>query len=77
MKHITRSPDLAHKRGEALRFRNAVIKELYDGETDEVKEEVNCQHEEGNFSEDEDAGDDDVAAAAEERRVTTALNFQK
>jgi hypothetical protein len=79
IKHIGRNPDLARKRGEALRFRNTVIKELYSAETDEVKEVVENRREEGYFSEAEDVepDDGDAVEGAERRRRTKAYGYHR
>jgi hypothetical protein len=47
------------KKGEALRHRNAVIREIFDAETDEVKATVEKRREEGGLSDDEDIELDD------------------
>jgi hypothetical protein len=55
---IAENPALKRKRGEKLRHRNTVIREVFDVETDEVKEEVEKRRKEGIFSDDDiDDGD--------------------
>ena len=79
--HIAENPDLERKKGEALRHRNATIKEIFDTETDSVKAEVEKRREEGSFSEDEaiegDGDDDEDVDAIERQRRTKAHDFQR
>lgn len=79
--HIAENPHLEKKKGEALRHRNATIKEVFEIETDSVKAEVEKRREEGSFSDDEGIeedgdGDEDVDPT-EQRRRTRARGFQR
>ena len=77
-RRIDKYPDLKTK-GEALKHRNAVIKELFEDETDEVKAEVDRKREEGDFSEHEDINFNDAGTvdAVERRRRNRAFGVQR
>jgi hypothetical protein len=77
--HIAENPDLEKKKGEALRHRNAVVREVLNDETEEIKAEVEKRREEGILSEDEDIEpdhDDDIEAIERQRR-NKALSLQR
>jgi hypothetical protein len=78
-RHITRHPELKNKKGQVLKHRNAVIRELLNAETDEVKAEVRRRREEGDYSDDEDINpdDDNAVDAVEIQRRTRAYGFQR
>jgi hypothetical protein len=80
-RHIDRHPELKTKRGESLKHRNRVMRELFKLETGEVKAEVEKRREEGDFPEDSDEDinfdDDDTVDATERQRRAKALGFQK
>ena len=78
--HIANNPDAAGKKGEQLRYRNELLKELLALEADEIKQRVDSCREEGVFSDDEmpepeAAGD--AAAVTERQRRAKADAFQK
>lgn len=76
--HIAENPVLKNRRGEVLRHRNAVIREVFNAETDEIKEEVEKRREEGFFSEEEiDPDDDDGIDSIERQRHAKALSLQR
>jgi hypothetical protein len=76
-RHLTENPT-GHGRGEALRLRNAVIKELFDAETEEVKADVKKKREEGSFSdEDIESDDDGEVEAIELQRRNRARRYQR
>ncbi len=66
-------------RGQVLKFCNAVIKELYDLETDKVKAEVERRCEEGGFTEDEDtdSNNDDGVVLSEWWHHAKAHGYQR
>ena len=76
--YAAKNPELAQKKGQDLRYRNAAIKDFYKGETNEVKVEVDKRREDGDFSDNEDIElDDDDIEAAEWQRRSRALAYQK
>jgi hypothetical protein len=79
--YITEKPEMQVKKGERLRHRNEVIKELLAAETDEVKAEVEQRREEGIDSDDErdvESEDDGEDISPEEKqRRAKALSFQR
>jgi hypothetical protein len=77
-KHIARHPNRDSK-GDVMKHRNAVVKALFEIETDEVKAEVLKRREEGDFSESEDMNfdDDDAVEAAERKRHSKASAVQR
>ena len=77
--YIAENPSMKGVRGQVLKFRNAVIKELYDLETDEVKAEVERRCEEGGFTEDEDtdSNNDDGVVLSEQRHRAKARGYQR
>ena len=77
--YIAENPSIKGVRGQVLKFRNAVIKELYDLETDEVKAEVERRCEEGGFTEDEDtdSNNDDGVVLSERRHRAKARGYQR
>jgi hypothetical protein len=77
--HIAENPDVAGRKGESLRYRNAVIRDFFNAEPDDVKAEVEQKREEGLFSEDEDIESNDGFAvdAFEKQRRTKVLGFRR
>lgn len=77
--YIAKNPAMKTKPGEYLRFRNLLLKQYFDLETDEVKVEVERRRQEGIFSEDEDIepDDDDDVDATERQRRTKAFGYQR
>ena len=80
--YITENPEMKSKKGERLRHRNVVLKELLDAETDDVKAEVERRREEGIMSDDEDlveSEDDegDGLDPVEKERRAKALFLQR
>ena len=78
--HIAKNPDGAGKKGEQLRYRNELLKELLAAEVDEVKQRVDLCHEKGDFSDDEthepEAACEGVSTTERQRRAK-ADAFQK
>jgi hypothetical protein len=78
--HIAKNPDAARKKGEQLRYRNELLKELLAVEMDEVKQRVNSCREEGVFSDDEtpepEAAGEGMSVPERQRRAK-ADAFQK
>src|SRR5258708_26201296 len=72
--YIAENPSMKGVRGQVLKFCNAVIKELYDLETDEVKADVERRCEKGGFAEDADtdSNNDDGVVLSEWRRRAKA-----
>jgi hypothetical protein len=77
--YIAENPSMKGARGQALKFRNVVVKELYDLETDEVKAEVEKRCKEGDFTEDEDtqSNNDDGVVLSKQRRRAKARGYQR
>ena len=78
--HVAENPDKSSRRGEQLRHRNEVLKELLGMETDEIKQEVERRHEEGIISDDEASepeGADESMSTAEAHRRAKAYAFQR
>jgi hypothetical protein len=77
--YITENPEMKSKKGERLRHRNVVLKELLDAETDDVKAEVERRREEGIMSGDEDLVEseddegDGLDTVEKERRTKASL----
>jgi len=80
-KRVTENPDMERNtlKQEALKFRNAAVKEFLDAETEEVKAEVERRREEGNFSDCDDIEFDDgnPEESVERQRLKKVLGFQK
>ena len=78
--HIAKNPDAAGKKGEQLRYRNELLKELLAAEVDEVKQRVDLCREKGDFSDDEtpepEAAGEGVSTTERQRRAK-ADAFQK
>lgn len=78
--HVANNPDAAEKKGEQLRYRNELLKELLAAEVDEVKQRVDSCREEGVFSDDEtpepEAADEGITITERQRRAK-ADAFQK
>lgn len=76
--HIARNPHLEKKKGEALRFRNAVVGEVYEQETDEIKAEVVRRRDKRDLSAVKNVDSDDAGVdATEQQRRATARDFHK
>jgi hypothetical protein len=77
--YIAENPSIEGVKGQALKFCNAVIKELYDLETDEVKAEVERRYEEGGFTNDEDAAsnNDDGVVLSKWQHCAKACGYQR
>ena len=78
--HVANNPDAAGKKGEQLRYRNELLKELLAAEVDEVKQRVDSCREEGVFSDDEtpepEAADEGITITERQCRAK-ADAFQK
>src|SRR5260370_23124396 len=77
--YIAENPSMKGVRGQVLKFRNAVIKELYNLETDKVKAEVERRCEEGGFTEDKDtdSNNDDGVVLSEWWHHAKACAYQR
>jgi hypothetical protein len=80
--YIAENPEMKTKKGEQLRHRNEVLKELLEAETDDVKAEVEKRREEGITSDDElieseDDGDNDGIDAVEQERRAKAVAMHR
>lgn len=78
--HIAQNPDASGKKGEQLRYRNELLKDLLGAETAEVKQRVNLCREEGHFSDDETSepeSADEGTSMTERQRRAKAEAFQK
>jgi hypothetical protein len=78
-RHITRHPELKNKKGQVLKHHNAIIRELFNAETDEVKVEVWRRCKKGDYSDDEDINpdNDNAVDAIEIQCHTRAYSFQR
>jgi hypothetical protein len=75
--YIANNPDMERKKGEALRHRNAVTKELYDGETDEFKAAIEKKREEGDYERIEPGPGGDAVEKIERQRCAKLVGIQK
>ena len=79
-KHLARHPN-KNTKADSLNHRNAVIKAVFEAETDEVKVEVEKRREMGDFSEyediDSDGDGDDDADDVERQRRRKALSIKR
>jgi len=76
--HIAKHPHLAKKKGETLKHRNIVLKELLSRETDEIKAEVDERRRAGDLNDKEDVvSDDDTVDEVERRRRRKARALQR
>lgn len=79
-KYLSAHPDLPHTKGNKLRHRNELLQQLLEGESEEVKEEVNRRREEGISAEDieeELEGDEEGMDPMERQQHAKALLFQR
>ena len=79
--YIAENPSMEKKKGETLKHRNAIIREIFNVETDEVKVAVEKRCEEGGLSNNEDIeldGDgNDAVDANEQLRHIKANDLQR